>query len=89
VLDELRGAALGDQGLALGERPPEERIVDGSQLRDLCLELDAAGARALTLSGAHVSLTALAGQRAWWPPGSARRRPERTRVKEVAPQPSA
>ena len=55
MLDELRGAALGDQGLALGERPPEERIVDGSQLRALCLELDAAGARALTLSGAHVA----------------------------------
>jgi hypothetical protein len=55
VLDELRDAALGDQGLALGERPSEERIVDGSQLRALCLELDAAGARGLSLSGAHVT----------------------------------
>ena len=35
------------------------------------------------------ALTALAGQRAWWPHGSARRRAERTRVKELAPQPSA
>ena len=35
------------------------------------------------------ALTALAGQRAWWPHGSARRRAERTPVKELAPQPSA
>jgi hypothetical protein len=55
VLDELKDAALGDRGLALGERPSEERIVDGSQLRALCLELDAAGARFLSLSGAHVT----------------------------------
>ena len=54
MLDELRAAALGDQDLALGERPPEERIVDGSQLRALCLELDAASARGLSLSGARV-----------------------------------
>ena len=55
MLDELRAAALGDQDLVLGERPPEERVVDGSQLRALCLELDAAGARALTLVGADVA----------------------------------
>ena len=55
MLDELRAAALGDQDLALGERPPEERIVDGSQLRALCLELDAASARGLSLSGACVA----------------------------------
>jgi putative drug exporter of the RND superfamily len=35
------------------------------------------------------ALTALAGQRAWWPHGSARRHAERTSAKELAPQPSA
>jgi RND superfamily putative drug exporter len=35
------------------------------------------------------ALTALAGQRAWWPHGSARRHAERTTAKELAPQPSA
>ncbi|MDQ3778178.1 MAG: MMPL family transporter, partial [Actinomycetota bacterium] len=33
------------------------------------------------------ALTALAGQRAWWPHGSPRRHAERTSAKELAPQP--
>jgi putative drug exporter of the RND superfamily len=32
------------------------------------------------------ALTALAGQRAWWPHGSTRRSVTKTRVKEVVPQ---
>jgi len=35
------------------------------------------------------ALTALAGQRAWWPQGSARQHAERTSAKELALQPSA
>jgi hypothetical protein len=57
LLDELRAAARSGDGLALGDRSPEERVIDAALLRSLCLELDQVDPRGLAISGARVAGT--------------------------------
>jgi hypothetical protein len=54
LLDELRAAAQAGQALALGDRPDEERTLDGPSLRALLLELDGVDPVGVSIAGAHV-----------------------------------
>jgi hypothetical protein len=55
LLDELRQAAQAGQSLVLGDRPEEDRTLDGSELRSLYLRLDGVDPTGVTIAGARVT----------------------------------